>query len=315
MEDDLKYCRNKRCRRNQVTIYAPGRKYCIECGAKLKKGWGHTDHDTPPLIDDAPSQQELWRATNASTKPKRNEGNLVTIPTASPDQSSLQMVDWQKFRGTYKEWEEYKAEFESGKFEKWNPDGTEKSKGSEDWSCADAEIEGCPLTGSKTKIPRVKFTWAMYQRWIALCKAFDTEWIAYLKGTKDNDGVFTITEMYFPKQKATGAHVTADDQENQIQPDTIGTVHSHVGMGAFFSGEDKKHMNHDVEMVVNRRGEMAVAIRTKLECGRNSRIECPALITSIPGVNSEEDIAALKSVISEEKHQWTGPRSQGFGYN
>jgi JAB domain-containing protein similar to deubiquitination enzymes len=141
-------------------------------------------------------------------------------------------------------------------------------KPKDEFTC-DADVEGCPILAKNTKA-RIEMPNVMWRHWNYLTKCFSTEWIAYLKGRKREDGVYEIENMYFPKQKANAAHVEAEDGE--IQEGTIGAVHSHVDMGAFFSGEDHKHMNHEIELVINRRAEVAVAVRHQLECGRFTRI-------------------------------------------
>lgn len=128
------------------------------------------------------------------------------------------------------------------------------------------DLTGCPIASRLT----VEIPYSMYQQWVDLAKAFSTEWIAYLKGKQDGSRVI-IESMYFPDQIGTPAHV--DAVEGQIQEGTIAAVHSHVGMQAFFSPEDVLHMNHLVELVVNRAGDLVANGRTTLACGRFHRGE------------------------------------------
>jgi hypothetical protein len=142
-------------------------------------------------------------------------------------------------------------------------------KADDTFTCTTSEVSGCPLMSASK--PKVIIPSSLYNTWIYLAKTFDTEWIAYLKGKRGEDGVYHIESMYFPKQKCTSAHVEAEDGE--VQEGTIAAVHSHVDMNVFFSTEDDKHMNHEIELIINRRGEVASKVRVQLECHRWSRVE------------------------------------------
>lgn len=153
---------------------------------------------------------------------------------------------------------------------------------STDWSCTDAHTEGCPLPQVS---PKLHIPMLMYATWQWLAMRFSTEWIAYLIGKYVDSGEeigWHVESMYFPKQSAQAAHVQAEDGE--IKEGVIGDVHSHVRMGAFFSGEDKAHMNHDVHIVINAKGDMDTSIRTKLECGRFSRTKGSVLFNADPSI-------------------------------
>lgn len=140
---------------------------------------------------------------------------------------------------------------------------------SDTWS-RPADVTGCPLI--KGDIALVAIPMYLYHTWIYLAKEFKTEWLAYLNGNRNEEtGVYTITDMYIPKQKATWGHCSA--LEGEVKSGTIGCVHSHVDFGTFFSGEDRDHFNHPVEIVVNRSGSLLYAARFKLKCGEWSRIE------------------------------------------
>lgn len=134
-------------------------------------------------------------------------------------------------------------------------------------------IKGCPIV----KTPNLVIPMQMYATWKWMAMAFPTEWLAYLKGHYDAEG-WHVTEMYIPKQKVTGTHVDVED--NQIEEGTIGDVHSHVNMNAFFSTEDERHFNHDVHLVINAAGNLATSIRVKLDCSRFTRMAASVFYTA-----------------------------------
>ena len=157
------------------------------------------------------------------------------------------------------------------------------------------DVKGCPIAPKAKVFVDID----MFNKWIFLAGRFDTEWIAYLKGheKEGEENTFVITEMYFPKQKASGAHVDAED--GQIQEGTIAAVHSHVAMNVFWSGEDEAHFNHTIEFVVNRRGEIKAMARTKLECGRFHRGDADVFFSGCEEALALEE--QLESNLTEEK--------------
>jgi hypothetical protein len=127
-----------------------------------------------------------------------------------------------------------------------------------------------------------------------MAMAVDTEWLAYLTGEQDGN-VIVIDGMYFPDQRVTGAHCEAVDGY-ELRPRTIGTVHSHVRMAAFWSQEDKAHWNHPAEIVINARGESKAVIYSKLDCGRMSRVDAKIQVTG-----RKELLDELKAAIGNGK--------------
>jgi proteasome lid subunit RPN8/RPN11 len=140
-----------------------------------------------------------------------------------------------------------------------------------DWTCPVADVKGCPVAAE----PLVEVPAEMFRAWVELAEDYSTEWIAYLIGEVDQaKGTGVIREMYFPPQSASGAHVELPDSGNfRARPGTVGAIHSHVQMSAFFSRTDEDHANWPIEIVVNAKGEYCVRVRVKLECSRYSRID------------------------------------------
>ena len=159
------------------------------------------------------------------------------------------------------------------------------------------DVKGCPIA----KAPQVTVPLEMYNIWTDLADRKDTEWIAYLIGTLDQDaGKATITEMYFPPQTVGGAHVEVPDEiKVEIRPGTIAAVHSHVKMQAFFSKTDEDHANWPVEIVINAKGESVVRMRMKLKCGEYSRVDGKILLTGVRA--SDLVLKDLEAAIVPEK--------------
>lgn len=149
---------------------------------------------------------------------------------------------------------------------RFRPDQKPQQRVSDTFRCQ-PDVEGCPVA----KKPSVEVPNAVFNNWVFLACEIDTEWIAYLRG-EAIEGGYHIHGFYFPKQRVTPAHCEPEDGEVRFD-DTIGTVHSHVSMGAVFSPEDRSHFNWPVEIVINRRGEFSVNCRQKLECGNWQRNE------------------------------------------
>jgi proteasome lid subunit RPN8/RPN11 len=170
------------------------------------------------------------------------------------------------------------------------------------WTCAIKDVSGCPIAVT----PQVRVPNEMYQAWTELAGEFNTEWMAYLIGTFDpSTGDAEITEMYFPPQSASGAHVEMPDENFRARPGTIAAVHSHVRMDAFFSETDTAHANWPVEIVINARGESKMAARIKLECGRYSRVDGKVLLIGVRAADLYRD--QLKSAFVE-KEKGSGTR-------
>jgi proteasome lid subunit RPN8/RPN11 len=170
----------------------------------------------------------------------------------------------------------------------------------ETFTCDDSDIAPC----SQAPKACVFMPAEMYVNFIHLCRSFKTEWLAYLKGTKEvNDKgevLWEITDFYFPPQTVTASHVDIPD-DYRPEEGTIGDIHSHVDMSAFFSAEDKKHFNWPVHIVINRKGETDIALAHTLGCGKTTRLPATLYTTS-----SDSQDTLVKSL--EEKLTLPGQR-------
>lgn len=177
-----------------------------------------------------------------------------------------------------------------------------KAAESDTWECENMEVKGeCPIY---KKQPAILVPYAFYLKWQQLALMHKVEWIAYLTGEWDGEaGEATIDDFYFPPQKVGQAHCEPIINSFDFRPRTIGTVHSHNTMNAFFSGTDIAHMNWQVEMVINSRGEMVGAMRLKFKCGEMGR-STTAKIRLGPAPTGEDPIAdALSEALAKGKEQ------------
>jgi len=67
------------------------------------------------------------------------------------------------------------------------------------------------------------------------------EWAIVLRGERYSTNHVRVTSWVFPPQ--TRRQSTVDIDDLALTPDTIGVVHSHHAMGAFFSGVDIRELN------------------------------------------------------------------------
>lgn len=131
------------------------------------------------------------------------------------------------------------------------------------------DLKGCPIAPKA----EVYLPYSLMFSWFYLARVVEVEWIAYLKGKLENGiYIFDPEGMYFPMQQANGVHVEAESGSAN-HPDTIGAVHSHVGMKTEWSSEDEHHFSNPVEFVVNKLGSINAVMRIKLDCGRYSRVK------------------------------------------
>lgn len=314
--EHIKECRNKRCSRHLVAVYAPLRKYCSVCGAKLKLSFGG---DTPPIADIGPDEPARKDQRGYNRHDRHGEVSLLDLKPFM--EHSGQWDAYEKYlneHGIYEDAYSVNAKILEARQERsrlmnshTTAITTTATRTNDEFTC-DPDIKGCPIA----KAPIVEIPHNLFQTWVYLALAFKIEWIAYLKGsfraaTESDPGAWEITEMYFPPQKATGAHVSVEG-EHQILEGTIGAVHSHVGMGAFFSKEDEDHFNHSVELVVNNKSDIKASVRQQLECGRWSRTNGKIMLMGDDAATAAA--ASLRAIIKEDKTAiFTTARASGNG--
>lgn len=164
-----------------------------------------------------------------------------------------------------------------------------KGGGKCDTFTADPDIAPC----ARTPKANVFIPSDMWQDFIWLTKKFSTEWLAYFKGDKDikDDGTvsWNVSGFYFPPQTCTGAHVDIPT-DYRTEEGTIGDIHSHVDMSAFFSDEDKRHWNWPVHVVLNRKGECEAVVAHHLPCGSTTRIKAGIFVT---GSDAQDELAKI----------------------
>jgi hypothetical protein len=289
MEDDLKECRSKRCPRRNVLVQTDAR-YCKMCGGRLKASSWRTKDQLP--LTDPMGQEDNEMGPGKSTNTNgsgwiMNEDQFIRAGHGQYAQWQQYLRDnkiqtWQEYQGDYNAWKGYLASCGVGGIDGvkdyWPPTtyrGNSPNanyrgpvtKPSDEFTC-DPDVKGCPIVEPID----VHVPWEMWQTFVQLTKSFNTEWIAYLKGKYDEkERGWIIESYYFPDQIVSGTHVEALD--GQCQEGTIGAIHSHVDMSVFWSKEDEDHANHIVEIVINRKAEFKLAIRTQLGCGKWSRVE------------------------------------------
>lgn len=208
----------------------------------LNKGWH-------PVEGVAPSYDDM--AIAVSKHNRGYEGEVVVLGTPS---SQLPIHYGGGTRGG-----------DYGRGKKWSAPADTTT-----WHCEVKDVEGCPIA----EPTQVEFPYDLWSSCIELAQDVKTEWLAYLTGELNADtGRARITGMYFPPQAASGGHVERTNEDFTPQAGTMGALHSHVNMGAFWSATDKEHANWPVEIVINSRGEYEMLMRIKLGCGRYSRVK------------------------------------------
>lgn len=145
------------------------------------------------------------------------------------------------------------------------------------WETDIEELRNCPVTAK----PRVYLTIEAVAKIKYLMATLENdEWAADLIGKKDHNGNYIVSDLYIFKQRVTATSVT---REEGPPAGTIGCIHSHHSMGAFFSGIDARYANanHDLSGVVSSRTNpdnclpfaIMFTARTTTACGRLIRFD------------------------------------------
>lgn len=332
-QEYMKECPKKRCKRYGIVIITDYR-FCPECTTKLTAVYPAQLNGRQPIIsgwdgDPKPTGKngELIQLT---TNPAANGAAQPTQPLDAGDKwvERRHYTLWNDDKKKWICWCGVECDQGGGKAAEhdnlpharvllstlkdgdtyFDPDDSPKptpasgnNMPKNDTFTCDPDVEGCPII--KDMRPRIEVPYEMFNKWVWLAKTNKCEWLAYLIGETlpiaENApmGGWKITDMYFPRQRVTPSHVSVNDEDlRNLRPGVCGDVHSHVYMSAFFSGEDKRHFNHDVHLVVNAKSEIDSSIRHQLECGRTARKQGHVIL-----VNRSDEVGdALKAVMEEE---------------
>lgn len=148
----------------------------------------------------------------------------------------------------------------------------------------------------------------------ALMEHFDTEWLAYLVGRWVGEDAY-VTDLNIPSQEVTSTSVDKVDSR-EMPEDCIGVIHSHVRMGAFFSGTDDTWINdnHNVSIVVSKKNgvdnlEFKSQVRKRVACGVNMLMEMKIFRESTDQKAWVETVKEKvgRPTYSYQRYQYSGP--------
>lgn len=168
-------------------------------------------------------------------------------------------------------------------------------------NCWDAGIEITKQCGNLFDLKySIVFSVLTDEKIKVLMRTFtNLEWLGYLVGFIDHEhqNVY-VEDIIIPKQKVSYGAVTDVDYEWNEGLPIIGVIHSHHGMGAFFSGTDDTYINqnHDVSIVVasNPKSPIKGQVRVKAQCGKYFICERVTFAVNSPLVL---DVGAFMEVI------------------
>lgn len=205
------------------------------------------------------------------------------------------------------------AELQENEHEQANLDGND-----EFWeveidcvtACSKAHKEVTVFMNKESRDKAMKF-----MRW-----AKAREWLAYLVGTKDEDGkTFHVNDLYLPDQRTSASLVDKVVAEKYNEMKVIGVIHSHHEMGTgdddnpSFSGHDANFINgnHDLSLLAGRDtktgGFKIVGIgRVKTPCG--SLMQVKANVKAKKENLSDSD----KELMNEFKVKVFGKKNDGL---
>jgi proteasome lid subunit RPN8/RPN11 len=190
---------------------------------------------------------------------------------------------------------------------------------SDTFTCQVDGVSAC----SRAPQPQIFVDARIWESIVGLCQRVNTEWLAYLIGEKDEHGNYEVKSLSFPEQTAGGAHVQNQPSADfRADANTIGAIHSHVNMKAFFSSTDVAHANWPVEIVVNAKGEYETSVRVTLPCGESMRRKASVVLLTGGQLDTME--SALKEALEKGKAKeathtqavvvWPGGEYSGYGY-
>lgn len=141
-----------------------------------------------------------------------------------------------------------------------------------------------------------------YRQIKTLCAKYpELEWGAGLIGKQDDKGNWTIDEIKLFEQEVRGAFVELTDAGNaeMAKTKTIGWIHSHNTMEAFFSKTDIDNaMQVDgISIVVNDKSKFASKIRRKVACGSIILTDLELKLE----IGYENEIAEASNILIKEK--------------
>lgn len=121
------------------------------------------------------------------------------------------------------------------------------------------------------------------------------EWLAYLIG---EPGTRYAKDLFLPVQEVSTAsvHVVGDKPAG-----TIGVIHSHHSMGAFFSGTDDTYINqnNDISIVVAHNG-IKSQVRWETPCGHKVVREGTVIVEKENLFNEVEFINQVNAVVNDK---------------
>lgn len=158
------------------------------------------------------------------------------------------------------------------------------------WENTDEDLKIVTECGRKPAGPiSIIFSRVVKNKVDLLMKRFpNCEWLAYLIGDADSR---YVKDIILPEQEASSGAV------HVIGPKpvgTIGVIHSHHGMGAFFSGTDDAYINqnNDISVVVAHKGIKSM-VKWVTPCGHKVEMDGKVVIES---ENLFDEVAFLTNV-------------------
>ena len=132
----------------------------------------------------------------------------------------------------------------------------------------------------------IRLTQKAFSKITALMAHFNVEWLGYLIGTWQDGDTVLVKDLVIPEQQTTGSSVHEVDE--RAARGSIGVIHSHVAMGAFFSGTDDTWINnnHNVSIVVSKKNgvdklDFKSQVRKQVACGAMMLMDLPVRVVEV----------------------------------